>query len=219
MLFLNDYTAMAYHNFLRKELEFLIPSKYSAVLEIGCGTGSFRQFFTSPHSYTGIEPEVKAAQIATSQIDTIFIGTFEDVEMDLQEQQFDLIVCNDVIEHMNDHVEFLNKIKQKMRPGSYLIGSIPNIRFIGSLYELLIKRDWMYREAGILDKTHLRFFTYKSLKRCFEENGYIIEELKGINGPAPKFGFKWIAFYTSVLLMGTDTRSPQYAFRVKLDDR
>jgi hypothetical protein len=63
----------------------------------------------------------------------------------------------------------------------HIIFSIPNVRYFPHIVELLIHKDWKYRECGILDETHLRFFTQKSIIRLFNENGFVIEEIKGLN--------------------------------------
>ena len=106
-------------------------------------------------------------------------------------------------------------IKNKMTETSYFIGSIPNVRFYSNLFRLLIFKDWRYQDSGILDNTHLRFFTKKSLIRIFSENGFIIDELKGINGT--KFSFFSITLLFKnilILLFGKDSRYYQYAFRL-----
>ena len=103
-----------------------------------------------------------------------------------------------------------------MTETSYIIGSIPNVRFYSNLFRLLIFRDWRYEETGILDDTHLRFFTKKSMTRIFLENGFIIDDIKGINGT--KFSFLSTTLLLKnilILLFGQDSRYYQYAFRLK----
>lgn len=80
----------------------------------------------------------------------------------LPDQHFDMVICNDVIEHMVDHDHFLEHIKTKMRPGACIVGSIPNVRHLTALFKLLVAKDWPYSASGILDRTHLRFFTENS---------------------------------------------------------
>ena len=98
-----------------------------------------------------------------------------------------------------------------------MIGSIPNVRFIQNLYELLIKKDWEYKEEGILDKTHLRFFTLASIKQDFLNSQFHTEKLYGINKTSFSkrtfIGLKMILFQ---FLLGEDTKYLQFGFRVKL---
>ena len=145
----------------------------------------------------------------------VLTGTFREVSAHLPDSYFDVTTCNDVIEHMNDHNEFLVSVQRKMAKGGCLVGSIPNVRYILNLLEVLIRRDWRYRDDDILDRTHLRFFTEKSLRRALEDCGYEIEQLRGINpwefSPlSVKEGAKW----TLSVLLGADTRFRQFGFRV-----
>ena len=157
------------------------------------------------------------ANIAKKKLDKVLVGTFDDVFKDLPDNYFDLVICNDVIEHMIDHHTFYNQIKVKCVKDAYVIGSIPNVRYIWNLYDVLIKKDWGYKEEGVLDKTHLRFFTLNSIKRDFLNNQFHIEKLYGINeivfAKKTLSGLKMILFQ---FLLGEDTKFLQFGFRVKL---
>ncbi len=212
-----------YYFGIRPELRPFLPQQYNKVLEIGCGEGNFISNLTHKCEYWGIEPTHNAAESAKRKLFKVLQGTYDDVKAVLPEQYFDLIICNDVIEHMVDHDQFLEDIKQKLSPTGCLVGSIPNVRFIGNLIEILIKRDWRYRDDGILDRTHLRFFTGKSLKRTFEQHSYKVEKLQGINSALPKFrSLKKIVKHilyrlTELITLGNtrDIKYLQFAFRVK----
>lgn len=171
------------HSFtnLRKEVVPLLPSHYKKVLEIGCGEGRFSLNLDKDCEYWGVEPNRQAASVASERHQHVLQGTFEDAYPKLPDDYFDLVICNDVIEHMADHAEFLEKIKVKLVPGAYIIGSVPNVRYLGNIYEMLIKKEWEYKSEGILDRTHLRFFTFSSLRRSFIECGYSIEDIVGLN--------------------------------------
>jgi hypothetical protein len=71
-------------------------------------------------------------------------------------------------------------IRPKLSVNGIVIASIPNVRYFGNLYELLLKKDWEYKDSGILDTTHLRFFTKLSMKRMFEDAGYELIRQEGI---------------------------------------
>ncbi len=206
-----------YHEGIRSEVIEFIPQKYSKVLEIGCGKGGFRVNVSNDCEYWGVEPYEEVANIAKKNLDKVLVGTFDNVSDDLPDNYFDLIICNDVIEHMVDHHIFYNQIKNKCVKGAYMIGSIPNVRYIKNLHEVLIKKDWGYKDEGILDRTHLRFFTLKSIKRDFLHNQFDIEKLNGINkisfSKRRLSGLKMILFQ---FLLGEDTKFLQFGFRVKL---
>lgn len=145
----------------------------------------------------------------------VIVGKFSDFIESIPNEYFDLIICNDVIEHMADHDQFLELIKSKMTEDGRLIGSVPNMRHIRVLYELIIRRDWPYRECGVLDRTHLRYFTKRSLSRCLVEHGFVIEALRGINNTNYTLYRIYIGLLTA-MTMGYlwDVQYLQYGFRV-----
>ncbi len=170
-----------YFAFERSDVKPFLPTHYRRVLEIGCGEGRFSQHLHSAQEYWGIEPDFEASRISADRMSQALCGTFESRYAELPDDYFDLVICNDVIEHMPDHSWFLDRIKTKMTRKGLLVGSVPNVRYITNLVDLLVRRDWPYTNSGVLDRTHLRFFTEKSLSRSFLENGFAIEALQGIN--------------------------------------
>jgi len=208
---------LKYHEGIRSEILDFIPKKYAKVLEIGCGKGGFRKNLLLDCEYWGVEPYEQVATIALGELDYVLASTFDDAYDDLPDNYFDLVICNDVIEHMDNHYKFYNKIQKKCVKDAYMIGSIPNVRYISNLFELLIKKDWKYKEEGILDKTHLRFFTIKSIKHDFKLFNFKIEKLYGIN--QIKFSKRTLSGWKMILfqkILGSDTRFLQFAFRIKL---
>ena len=207
-----------YFQHSRPEMKEFLPSEYKNVLEIGCGEGIFRSNLTSDiNELWGIEPSNDAARKAEMNGYKVLHGNFGDVFHDLPNNHFDLIVCNDVIEHMIDHDKFFHQIKEKMSGNASIIGSIPNIRYYKTLRSLIFGRDWRYTDAGILDYTHLRFFTEKSLKRTLESHDYQIKMFKGINKVR---NFKIFIFAMMIATLGSwgDIRYPQFAFRIQTID-
>ena len=96
-----------------------------------------------------------------------------------------------------------------------LVGSVPNVRFWGNMINLLIRRDWKYEDSGVLDKTHLRFFTRKSLRRLLESAGYRMELLRGIESMRMKV--LKVLFAPILVFVGFDICDMQFAIRVKPD--
>jgi 2-polyprenyl-3-methyl-5-hydroxy-6-metoxy-1,4-benzoquinol methylase len=90
----------------RSEVAKFLPNNYSKVLEIGCGTGNFYGNVRQDCEYWGIEPLRAAAQSASKKLHKVLIGKFEEVNQQLPDYYFDLVICNDVIEHMSDHDAF-----------------------------------------------------------------------------------------------------------------
>lgn len=202
----------------RPELIEFLPQHYQTVLEVGCGTGGFKSSLNQNAEIWGIEPNESASKQAQLKGYKVLIGLYDNVESQCPNHYFDLIICNDVIEHMIEHNRFLTDIKRKMKPDAVIVGSIPNMRYYPVLFDLLFKKDWEYQETGVLDKTHLRFFTEKSLKRTFENSGYKIEKFVGINGIKYYFTIKSIIkylFFKFSFGIFDDIKFQQFAFVIK----
>ena len=210
----------------RSEVAAFLPKEYKTVLEIGCSKGGFRANLNPTAEIWGVEPDEQAARQASARGYKVLTGYYEDVSDQCPDNYFDVVVCNDVIEHMVDHDKFLADIKRKLRKHGHLVGSIPNVRHFGNLFRLLIGKDWRYEDQGVLDRTHLRFFTKKSLQRTFSANGYVINEIKGINSD---FGMPMrprqllrntLLLIVIVMSFGyfSDIKNIQFGFRVELDN-
>ena len=126
---------------------------------------------------------------------------------------------------MSDHDWFLDAIKSKMRAGGLLVGSVPNVRYVTNLFDLLVRRDWPYTDSGVLDRTHLRFFTKRSLGSALVRHGYEVEILEGINSvfrrPTNLMAVARAATALG-LIIGTlghasDVRFYQFAFRARIN--
>jgi 2-polyprenyl-3-methyl-5-hydroxy-6-metoxy-1,4-benzoquinol methylase len=155
------------------------------VLEIGCGEGAFSVAVPGAIETWGIEPDQRSAAIAKTKLTKVFANTFDATKAELPRDYFDLVVCNDVIEHMTDHDAFLLSIQDHMAPGAYLVGSLPNVRFYANLFNLFFAGDWHYQNAGILDRTHFRFFTFRSVRRSLEEARLDVRRIDGLNPGTP----------------------------------
>jgi 2-polyprenyl-3-methyl-5-hydroxy-6-metoxy-1,4-benzoquinol methylase len=157
-----------------------VPQTRARVLEIGCATGSFISSLDNCLEKWGVEPS-GAAMLAELKLTKVLHGQFDDVKDHLPKQYFDVVICNDVIEHMANHWAFFSEIADYIAPGGMLIGSIPNVRYYSNLFRFLFEKDWQYQDSGILDKTHLAFFTEKSLRQTIEGAGFDLITITGIN--------------------------------------
>lgn len=205
-----------YYNGLRSEMATFLPAEYSKVLEIGCGRGGFVKNLNVRSEVWGVEVDEESAKEASKRMDRVIVGSWSDVCDLLPNESFDLIICNDVIEHMPNHDQFFESIKNKMVHGGRLMGSVPNIRHIRALYELVVRKDWPYRECGVFDRTHLRYFTKRSLVRCLSNHGFIIEAFEGINSTSYTLHRIFIKCLV-VLTLGyySDVQYLQYGFRIR----
>lgn len=153
-----DYFAHA-----RKEIAPLLPQQCGRVLEIGCGSGATLGWLRRDQraSFTvGVEISEAAAQNAIVHADEVYCLDFERVELPSRNTKFDVILCLDVLEHMvNPWLMVDRLVTQHLMPGGTLIVSLPNVRHYSVVLPLLFRGRWDYQDAGLLDRTHLRFFT------------------------------------------------------------
>ena len=176
----NPYEVYAKVN--RSEMLPFIPETAQRILDVGCGVGNFGEVLKSKRAVEvwGIEPNKDAADIAARKLDNAICGLFDE-NSGLPAKHFDCIVFNDVLEHMVDPHSALLYAKQLLRDNGKIVASIPNVRYFDNLWTLVINRDWEYVDAGILDRTHLRFFTVNSIPTLFRNADYRIDSMKGIN--------------------------------------
>ncbi|MFK7813960.1 MAG: class I SAM-dependent methyltransferase [Maribacter sp.] len=180
-----DYNNKAsdYFNHERPEMLAFLPDGCKKVLDIGCGEGIFVKQIKDKHGAEawGIELMETPGREAEKVLDKVFIGPCEDFLDELPDNYFDAIYCNDVLEHLVDPYLVLEKLKAKLSTNGVVISSIPNIRYHYAFKQVWLKKNWEYEEHGIFDKTHMRFFTKKSIAKMYTDQGYSIVSHQGIN--------------------------------------
>ena len=211
IIFVMNPKSDSYYQNRRPEIYGMIPEKSQKVLEIGCAAGGFRLNFPDQVEYWGVEPVREAAEQARQRNIKVLCGTYDEVREQLPAAYFDVVVCNDVIEHVPDPEAFLASLKGKLAPNGILVGSIPNVRFWGNLINLLVRRDWKYEESGVLDRTHLRFFTAKSFRRLMHGTGFELVKMAGIESKRMKV--LKVLFSPFLLLAGFDICDMQLMFK------
>lgn len=167
----------------RADIARFIPAKVSAFLDVGCGEGSFSAALKSATGAEawGVEIVPEAAHKAGGKVDRLLPGDIEILVDGLPEARFDAVFFNDALEHLRDPYGLLKRLRPKLRPGATVIASIPNVLHFSVLADLLLRKDFRYKDCGIQDSTHLRFFTRKSMRRLFEEQGYTVSNLEPLN--------------------------------------
>ena len=174
-----------YYSLTRPEVFRLVGDfKPKRVLEIGSAAGGFRTHFGDVE-YWGVEPVRDVAEASRGRLTHVLVGTYAEVADRIPDDYFDLVVCNDVIEHMPDPAAFLVSVSSKVARGGRLVGSVPNVRYLPVMFGYLFLKDWKYNPAGgVLDDTHLRFFTRKSLVRTLRETGsWQVERVRHLTQP------------------------------------
>ncbi len=176
---------MSYYDNKRKDVFELIKGRtdISKFLDVGCGSGVFGALIKQNYNAEvwGVEPVISEASQAIQLIDKVLYGFYESVMNELPDLYFDGISFNDSLEHMiNPEVVLLNA-KSKLSINGRVYASIPNFLFADNIKSIIINHDFKYADSGILDRSHLRFFTEKSIIRLFNELGYDIEKIRPLN--------------------------------------
>ena len=165
----------------RAEMLSYVPSDAKRVLDVGCGTGLFGSALRKRGCYVaGIEPWAEPARAARQRLDEVYVDTVENVFSTLPEAHYDCMVFNDVLEHLVDPWKILQVAKERLTLGGSVVASIPNVRHYRVVKELLVSGAWSYQDYGVLDRTHLRFFTKTSMLELFESAGFTVQRQEGI---------------------------------------
>jgi len=166
-----------YYSYLRPEIFSRVPTTARKILELGCAAGRLGRAIKERQLcyLVGIELNPIAAQEALKFFDEVITGDMDTLEFPFPEGFFDCIICADILEHLKDPWQVLEKITRLLVPRGMIVCSIPNIRNIGIL-DNLVKGKWQYQDAGILDRTHLRFFTREEFATVLKNCSYEIEK-------------------------------------------
>lgn len=170
-----------YFSQVRREIFPFLPEKMGRVLEVGCGTGDTLGYIKQQGRCDwagGIELVSSAAAIARGKVDLVIEGDIEAMELPFEEGSLDVILCLDILEHLVDPWRAVKKLDKVLKPGGILIASIPNVRHCRLVFPLLFQGKWQYRDSGILDKTHLRFFVRESAIALMGSSGLKVEAVR-----------------------------------------
>lgn len=176
-----------YYGHVRSELFAFVPAETKRLLDVGCAEGTFGAGIMKARpgiEVWGVEPVQKAATVAEGRLRRVICGPAEAAIEQLPDGYFDCVTFNDVLEHMVDPWSMLRSIQSKLAPDGVIVASIPNLRHFPVLKSLMFDGDFRYVEEGILDRTHLRFFTKKSMQRLFGDCGLSVTRMEGLNWQA-----------------------------------
>jgi len=178
-----------YYQLPRAEMLPFVPREVSRVLEVGCGEGRFGLAIKQIRNAEvwGIETLPEAAQQAAQRLDRVLLGDVERDHLELPSEYFDCLIINDVLEHLTYPWAVLRRLRDALRTSGCVVASIPNIRHYPTLKALVLHKEWEYTKDGILDCTHFRFFTQKSIPKFFHDSGYELIRMEGIN----PMGLSW----------------------------
>ena len=211
---LKEEKERTYYEGERPEMLKFVPDTVKKTIEFGCGDGNFSASIKQTYKTEswGVDMDPTAIENANQVLDKVLLGEAMKVLQDLPNNYFDCVVCNDFLEHIPNPGEFIMALRPFLKDSAVLVCSLPNVRHWKNLKELIFDKDWRYRDAGILDNTHLRFFTKKSMIRLMTDSGLTVEKMHGIS---PARSLRFIIPNILAFKVHDDMKYLQFAIRAR----
>jgi 2-polyprenyl-3-methyl-5-hydroxy-6-metoxy-1,4-benzoquinol methylase len=172
--------AVSYYGNPRADYINLLPDNQNLrILEIGCGngaTGALALQLNKCVEYVGIEMFESEGAKAKNLLSEVHIGNVETMALPYPSDYFDVLIASEVLEHLVDPYETVRRLCALVKPGGRILASSPNISWFGNIVGL-IKGKFEYEEEGMMDRTHLRWFTPASYAAMFVEAGVRVDRL------------------------------------------
>ncbi len=174
----DDYFAGS-HDYFVSELP---DNPNASVLEIGCAAGYTGELALARGKcgrYVAVEMDESAAEQARTRLTEVIVGDIESINLPWPNNSFDVLIMSEVLEHFADPWHVLRRLRPLLKPGALLFCSSPNVshyRLIGMLF----RGDWRLEDSGIMDRTHLRWFTPKTYRELVEGADFIVDSVEPI---------------------------------------
>lgn len=180
----------------------LVPAD-KVVLDVGCADGYIAAHLRELDCRVfGIELDEERARRAEEFCEEVVVGPAESVPLSFSPGQFDVILYADVLEHTPDPLAVLRRLDPYLQEDGKIIITLPNVAHFSVRFPLLMGH-FSYTDAGILDRTHLRFFTYRTAVELIREAGYAVEEVR----------YTGVAARSRLLRLWPTLLSHQFVFR------
>jgi 2-polyprenyl-3-methyl-5-hydroxy-6-metoxy-1,4-benzoquinol methylase len=205
--------AAAYYRHERSDISPLLPNHAQRILDVGCGEGATLAWLKGryPAAVTiGLEGNQSLRNRLSSNADAAHIV---DLNADIPDVGSpDLILCLDVLEHLTAPEQVLARLVGILAPNGTVIVSLPNVAHLSVSLPLIMRGEFQYRDAGILDRTHLRFFVKRSAIELLNGAGLVVERALrlGLDGPKSR----WVNLISLGLLQ--DHLTTQYVLAARL---
>lgn len=177
---------MGYYSNINPDLFALANTTAKTVLEIGCGAGTFARAYLDKNPtahYIGVEYVASEAAQAKPDLTHVICAnieedsTFAEIDAALEGRKIDLLIIGDVLEHLLEPTSVMQRIHDRMAPNGRAEICVPNIAH-WSIVMRLFRGDWTYEDNGLLDRTHLRFFTKDTMQVMFDDAGWTTRRIK-----------------------------------------
>lgn len=191
---------VSYYSPLRDDIAQLLPESIVRCLEIGCGTGSTLAWIKSVYGSEtiGVDISEMAAERAKGSVDRMIVGNVENLRLPIPAKSLDVVLCLDVLEHLVDPWSVVQRMSRLLKPSGCLIASIPNVQHATVILDLL-RGKWNYTTEGLMDSTHLRFFTYSTARELFERFGLRVEIHQRFGGSSGKLNLLTFGLFRNFL--------------------
>jgi len=180
----DDYFFGARDDFVKA----LPRTPHGRILEIGCGSGATGLLALREkrcQTYVGIELDRRAANEARKHLSEVHLGNVEHMKLKWRKDEFDALILSEVLEHLIDPWAVMKRLAPLVRAGGAVMASSPNVSHYTVIKELL-KGNWDLTDEGVMDRTHMRWFTPRTFRTLFEQAGFRVEHMH----PLVPFGGK-----------------------------
>lgn len=189
----------------------LKPAPDASILEIGCsfgGTGRLALESGKCGQYHGVDINEAAAKVASQNLSSIQVGNVEEIDFSERGAPYDAIIMSEVLEHLIEPWSLVERLFPLIKPGGRFYASSPNVANL-NIIRRLFRSEFEYQEVGIMDITHLRWFTHKSYRAMFEKAGYNIISCGGLGSLSKKqalfnavtMKYVWYLFYSQLMIV------------------
>ena len=181
----------AYYQNSRPELVQLVQPRDLRILEVGCAAGAMGAAFLQKgaREVVGLDLFAPALELARGRLSAVHQVDLNRLPpLPYPDGYFDLITFADVLEHLQDPAAVLRHLRRWLRDGGQILCSIPNVRHESVVLPLLVEGRWEYADWGILDRTHLRFFTRQGVKALLADAGFrLCGKMAGVQSARPPY--------------------------------
>lgn len=170
-----------YFSLAREDILPLLPGKFGRIFELGCGDGATLRMIKSKYDVgycAGIDIDSKAIEKARQHLDFALCANVENIDFPAEISEMDVILCLDVLEHLADPWSVVKRLHERLSDNGVIIACIPNIRYYRASLPLVFAGRWQLQDAGVLDRTHLRFFVRETAIELMTCSGLYLHDVR-----------------------------------------